>query len=159
MDIFPSSPGKVMVATPRDSSLGRAPVGPVASPSGTVAMSGRTDVCVRPQCTESSSCPAPAASAPAKQLQLISKQIRGPLAHHWLSVCAKRPGRSKSPLLHIASGLSPACPKTTDLSIKVLAAIPLWGGNARGAEDSLRYERSGPDPSGSAARRDCSPYN
>lgn len=89
----------------------------------------------------------PGPPAPAKQFQLIAKKIRRPLAHRWRSVYAKRPGRSKSTLLHIASGLSPACPKTTDLSIKVLTAISLWGGSAHRMEDSLHYEPSGPDPS------------
>ena len=103
--------------------------------------------------------PCPGPPTPAKQLQLISKKIRGPLAHRWLSFDAKRPGRSKLTLLHIASGLSPACPETADLSIKVLTTVSLWGGNAHSMEDSLHYRTAGPDPTGWAACHDCLPCN
>lgn len=154
-----------MLVTPIGSSLEQAPLGQLpphlgvwlqslarmSSWKGFIHKSGRSAQ------KEDFSCPG--SPAPAKQFQLISKKIRGPLAPRWLSFYAKRPGRSKSTLLHIAGGLSPACPKTTDLSIKVLTTISLWGGNAHRMEDSLHYQISGPDPIGCAASPDCSPCN
>lgn len=98
---------------------------------------------------------APPGVAPSQPTSIayLEEDYRFPGFGGWLVFCAKGPGRSKQTLLHMAGGLSPACPTTTDLPIKVLPTISLCGGNVprlgRGA--SLHYQILGSDPVGSAA--------
>jgi hypothetical protein len=89
---------------------------------------------------------------PTKQLQLIFQKITEPRAGLAFCLCPKA-WQIKGSMTSHASGLSPACPKTTDLSIRVLTTI------SHKLEDSLHSQTSGCDPTGCTAFQDSLPCN